>query len=150
MASLRHHHSGSLLTRVHWQFITHPPCRSLILKEIRSSTQKECQRIATSLPSLMLNNPLLMRASNKQKNYWESYMNIRRAEYNCLDDNINNAFKVSNNPALIGWNPLMEPREIFGQIMATYGHPTPSALLQNDMLFWSVYSPQDAPEVLFR
>jgi hypothetical protein len=43
----------------------------------------------------------------------------------------------------------MEPREIFDQIMATYGHPTPAALLQNNALFWSVYSPQDAPKVLF-
>jgi hypothetical protein len=34
--------------------------------------------------------------------------------------------------------------------MATHGRPTPAALLQNDMLFWSVYSPQDAPKVLFR
>jgi hypothetical protein len=28
--------------------------------------------------------------------------------------------------------------------------PTPTALLQNDMLFRSPYSPIDAPEVLFR
>jgi hypothetical protein len=34
--------------------------------------------------------------------------------------------------------------------MATYGRPTPAALLQNDTLFRSVYSPQDAPKVLFR
>jgi len=44
----------------------------------------------------------------------------------------------------------MEPREIFDQITAIYGRPTPAALLQNDTLFRSVYSPQDAPEVLFR
>ena len=43
----------------------------------------------------------------------------------------------------------MEVQEIFGQITSTYGWPTPVALLQNDMLFRSVYSPQDAPEVLF-
>jgi hypothetical protein len=43
----------------------------------------------------------------------------------------------------------MEPRDIFDQIMATYGRPTPAALLQNDTLFRSVYSPQDAPKVLF-
>ena len=43
----------------------------------------------------------------------------------------------------------MEVREIFNQITSTYGWPTPAALLQNDTLFRSVYSPQDAPEVLF-
>jgi hypothetical protein len=71
----------------------------------------------------------------RAKNYWELYMNIQRAVYNCLNDNINDAFKVSNDPALVRWNPSMEPREIFDQITATYGHPTPAALLQNDTLF---------------
>ncbi len=32
---------------------------------------------------------------------------------------------------------------------STYRQPTPAALLQNDTLFHSVYSPQDTPEVLF-
>ena len=83
-------------------------------------------------------------------NYWKSYINIRRAVFNCLDDGIDDAFKVSNDPALTGWNASMEPREMFDQIRATYGRPTPAALLQNDTLFRSMYSPQDAPEVLFR
>ncbi len=39
---------------------------------------------------------------------------------------------------------------MFDQITATYGQPTPTALLQNDTLFQSMYSPQDAPEVLFQ
>jgi hypothetical protein len=30
---------------------------------------------------------------------------------------------------LVGWNPLMEPREMFNQITSTYGKPTPAALL---------------------
>ena len=40
-------------------------------------------------------------------------------------------------------------RVIFDQIMAMYGQPTPAALLHNDTLFRSCYSPQNAPEVLF-
>ena len=83
------------------------------------------------------------------KKFWKSYMNIRRAVFNCLDDGIDDAFKVSNDPALTGWNALMEPREMFDQIMATYGRPSPAALLQHDMFFRSVFSPQDAPKVLF-
>ncbi len=86
----------------------------------------------------------------RAKNYWELYQNIGRAVFNCLDNGVDNAFKVSNNPALAGWNPSIEPREMFDQITATYGQPTPAALLQNNTLFQSVYSPQDAPEVLFR
>ncbi len=30
----------------------------------------------------------------QERNYWLSYLNIRRAVYNLLDDNINVAFKV--------------------------------------------------------
>ena len=76
-------------------------------------------------------------------------MNICRAVFNCLDNGIKDAFKVSNDLALVGWNPLMEPRVIYDKITATYGRPTPAANLQNDTLFWRVYPPQDAPEVLF-
>jgi hypothetical protein len=88
---------------------------------------------------------------NRAHNYWLSYLNIQQSVYNLLDDNIDDAFKVSNNPALAGWNPTMEVQEIFDQITSTYGRPTPVALLQNDTLFRHVYSPQpqDAPEVLF-
>ena len=43
----------------------------------------------------------------------------------------------------------MEIRKFFDQIISTYGQPTPAALHQNDTLFRNVYSPQDAPEVLF-
>ena len=56
-----------------------------------------------------------------EKNYWELYMNIRRAVFNSLDDGIDDAFKVSNNHALTGGNAWMEPREMFDQITATYG-----------------------------
>ena len=48
----------------------------------------------------------------RTKNYYESNMNIRRAVFNCLSDNIDDTFKVSNDPALVKWNPSMEPREI--------------------------------------
>ena len=84
------------------------------------------------------------------KKYWESYQNIGRAVFNCLEDSVDDAFKVSNDPALAGWNPPMEPREMFNQITGTYGGPTPPAQLENNTLSRSVYSPQDDPEVLFR
>lgn len=86
----------------------------------------------------------------RARNYWLSYQNIKRACFNMLDDNIDEAFKVSNSPTLRGWNQSMEINEILDQITTTYGRPTPNALLQNDMLFRSAYSPADAPETLFR
>ena len=71
----------------------------------------------------------------RAKHYWDSYQNIRHAVFNILDDIIDDAFKVSKDPALTRWNQSMEPREMFDQITMTYGHPTPQALLQNDTLF---------------
>ena len=90
-------------------------------------------------------NPRFRRAQK----YYESYMNICRAVFNCLNNGIDDAFKVLNIPALVGWNPLMEPREIYNQIWATYERPTPAALLQNDTLFWSAYSPLRYPRSPF-
>jgi hypothetical protein len=58
---------------------------------------------------------------SRARNYWLLYMNIQRAVYNVLDDNINNAFYESNDPNLVRWNPAMELQDIFDQIMATYG-----------------------------
>ena len=82
-------------------------------------------------------------------NYWQSYENIKRACYNMLDDHINNAFKVLNNPLLTGWNPSMNIIDMLGNLVATYGRPTPMALLTNDTTYRSAYSPNDAPKVLF-
>ena len=44
----------------------------------------------------------------------------------------------------------MEIMTILDQMVSAYGHPMPNVLLQNDTLFRSVYSPNNAPEVLLR
>ena len=101
--------------------------------------------------------PVLSRATlatidaryTRARNYWRTYLNIKRACYNMLDDTVDNAFKVSNDPALTGWNPSMNIIDMLDQLVTTYGRPTPMALLQNDTLFRSTYSPIDTPEVLF-
>ncbi len=41
------------------------------------------------------------------RNYYLSYINISRACFWMLDKNINNHFKVSNDPNLIRWSPTM-------------------------------------------
>ena len=66
-----------------------------------------------------------------------------------LDDSINDAFKFSPDPDLMGWNPLMEIIKIMDQLTTTYECRTSTALLQNDTLFRSAYSPIDSPKVLF-
>jgi hypothetical protein len=45
----------------------------------------------------------------RAKHYWDLYQNIQRAVFNILDDIIDDAFKVSNDPDLTGWNPSIEP-----------------------------------------
>ena len=38
----------------------------------------------------------------RAQNYWLSYQNVKQACYNVLTQNIDSAFKVSDNPNLIG------------------------------------------------
>jgi hypothetical protein len=54
---------------------------------------------------------------------YSNYLNIRRPVFNILDVNIDDAFKVSNNPMLVGWNPSMESQEIIDQITALSANP---------------------------
>jgi len=70
-----------------------------------------------------------------EKNYWLSYKNIKQTCYSVLDETIDDVFKFSPDPNLTGWNPSMEIIKIMEQMTTTYGRPTPTALLQNDMLF---------------
>ncbi len=42
---------------------------------------------------------------NPARNYWLLYMSILCACYNFLNNNIDDAFKDFDNPALIGWTP---------------------------------------------
>ena len=88
--------------------------------------------------------------SIREQNYWHLYRNIKRACYNMLDDSINDTFKFFPDLDLTGWNPSMKIIKIMDQLTTIYGRPMPTALLQNDTLFRSAYSPIDAPEILFR
>jgi hypothetical protein len=52
----------------------------------------------------------------RQKHYFQSLQNIERACFTALDENIDNAFKVSNIPAIIGWHAGMATCEILDQL----------------------------------
>jgi hypothetical protein len=45
---------------------------------------------------------------------------------------------------------MMLPNEIFDQLMAQYGMPTPNAVRQNNLAFIIPYNPKDPPELLFK
>jgi hypothetical protein len=86
----------------------------------------------------------------RQKHYFLSLQNIERACFTVLDASINDAFKVSTDPAIRGWHAGMSVRDILDQLSSIYGQPTPAAMEINDTAFRGVYSAADAPEVLFR
>ncbi len=48
------------------------------------------------------------------------YLNIKRACFTALDNSINDAFKVSNIPTIVGWNRTMVIMDIFNQLANTY------------------------------
>jgi hypothetical protein len=86
----------------------------------------------------------------QQKHYFQSMQNIEHACFTVLDASIDDAFKVSNNPAIVGWHAGIVTRKILDQLSQIYGHPTLAALELDDVAFPSQYSAANAPKVLFR
>ena len=68
-------------------------------------------------------------------NYWNSWLNIVRAVFVCLDTCIDDAFKISNQSGQTGWNATMSIAEMFAQLMNTYGQPSPVMIFENDSIF---------------
>jgi hypothetical protein len=60
----------------------------------------------------------------RDKNYFLSYKNITRACFRMFDTNIGAQFKVSNTPALTGWNSTMSIIDILNQLQDLYGKTT--------------------------
>jgi hypothetical protein len=86
---------------------------------------------------------------DRAKNYFLSYKNITRACFRMLDANVLAQFKVSNNPALTGWNLTMSIIDILNQLQVSYGKPNMMTLYTNDTLFRSPMPAGDSPEMLF-
>jgi hypothetical protein len=63
-----------------------------------------------------------------KKNYFLSYKNIARACFRMFDTNIRPQFKVSNTPALTGWNSTMSTINILNQL-----HNRHSGIIYHDL-----------------
>jgi hypothetical protein len=113
--------------------------------------------VRTQIPGQPINNaPLTWREQasinslfNQRKAYFLTMQNIERACLTALDASVNDAFKVSNDPAVHGWHAGMRVINILDQLSATYGQPNPVALEENDHIFRSPTSAADPLEVLF-
>jgi hypothetical protein len=66
----------------------------------------------------------------RNKNYYLSFVNIRRACFRVLNNNIANQFKVSNTPNMTGWNSSMTVHSILKQLENSYGKPDTMLLFQ--------------------
>jgi hypothetical protein len=86
----------------------------------------------------------------REWHYYQSLINIECACFIALNASIDDAFKVSDIPTIVGWHAGMETQAILDQLSQTYGQPTPAALEINDVTFCGPYSAANAPEVLFR
>ena len=85
----------------------------------------------------------------RSKNYFLSYRNIYRACFRMLDELVPPSFKVSNQPAHLGWNTTMSIETIMSQIESLYGKPSPAMLYSNDTVFKGPIAATDSPEALF-
>ena len=88
----------------------------------------------------------------RRKHYHDTGINICRAVFDTLDAHVGDEFKSppATAPDTVGWNSTMLPNDMFDQLMLTYGKPTPDAVRQNNLTFFSAYNPKDPPEVLFK
>ncbi len=85
----------------------------------------------------------------REKHYFMSMWNIERVCFTSFNASINNAFKVSNNPAIQGWHAGMQVINILDQLSTIYCQLTPVILQTNNTMFLSPYLAANAPEVLF-
>jgi hypothetical protein len=65
-----------------------------------------------------------------------------------LNANILAQYKVSNNAALMGWNPMMSIIDILSQPQDSYGMPNMMMLFTNDTLFCSTMTTGNFPALL--
>jgi hypothetical protein len=86
----------------------------------------------------------------RAKHYFLLMHNIERVCFTALDASINDAFKVSNDPAIQGWHAGMRIIDVLDQLSMIYSQPTLSILETNDAIFCSPYLATDAPKVLVR
>jgi hypothetical protein len=85
---------------------------------------------------------------DRDKIYFLSYKNITRACFRMLNANVSAQFKVSNNPAITGWNLTMSIIDILNQLQVSYGKPNMITLHTNDTLFCSPMPAGDLPKML--
>jgi hypothetical protein len=77
------------------------------------------------------------------------FINISRMCFRMLDKLVRDEYKVSNNPNLLGWNPMMSIQLILAQLKTSYGKPTANIIWKNNVLFTSKFNPLDGLETLF-
>jgi hypothetical protein len=85
-----------------------------------------------------------------QEAHFLSKQNIERTCFTALGACVNDAFKVSNDPPILGWHAGMHVINILDQLSKIYSQPMPAVLEMNDAISCSPYSATDAPEVLFQ
>jgi hypothetical protein len=83
------------------------------------------------------------------KNLYKTYINVHRAVYKLLIDNVLPQYQASTTPGLTGWDATMTIIDIFAQLDATFGKPDAQAQPFNDRNFRAPLLPMETPETLF-
>jgi hypothetical protein len=73
----------------------------------------------------------------RQNHYILSLQNIECVCFTALNKSINDAFKVSTDPAIQGWHAEMTIQKILNRLSSIYGLPKPAAMKLNDITFRS-------------
>jgi hypothetical protein len=135
--SIQHGWKGMVMARELYALLT------ILLFHLPTNPGATATYICSQTPGQPINNAPLMRTEqtsidslfNHRKAYFLSMQDIKRACFTALNASVNDAFKVSNDPAVRGWHTGMRVINILNQLSATYRQPTPAALEANDHIF---------------
>jgi hypothetical protein len=81
----------------------------------------------------------------RDKHYYLSFVNIIRACFCMLNNNIADQFKVSNTPNMMRCNSSMSICSVIEQLETSYGKPNTMSLFHNNALSHSPFPAPKAP-----
>jgi hypothetical protein len=133
--------------RFHWN-ISAPPIPQFPARFIQNDDGTDGAKIPYTRDEILT----ITATHARLKHYNDTGTNVCHAAFDSLDTHVGDKFKSppANAQGTTGWNSTMLPNDMFDQLMLTYGKPTPDAVHQNNMTFFSAYNPKDPPEVLFK
>jgi hypothetical protein len=135
-----HGWKGMVMNRALYTFLTPLPFRT---PNNPGPNAVYTRAVDLANPNAILDAALLTRTEqatidmtfNCRKHYFLLMRNIEHMCFTKLYSSINDAYKVSNDPTILGWHARMSVMFILNQLSKLYSQPTLAVLEMNDTVF---------------